>query len=372
MELLTKNSIKLIKEMNLIKNKYEKTDYKISKNNYFNQIKQKVIHIYKYFDDYFENKINELNIEKSNNHLNDNSYFIGTSIRNKIKNLQNNYKVNINNIELHFITNKNLTKKIKKKIKTIIKVISTIKKLFNNEKNYQSIIIYDINENKQLPKKKNSIIGPGNCNSGYCNVIKELNKNGSIVLYRNEELLKVLIHESIHANFIDFEIIVNQEHQNMDKKICTDYNILLNETFTETFACLLNCIFIHYYTNLNIDKIYNNEVKYMKYIFNHLMNFYNIEKIDNILVIDGCKRYFKQSTNVFSYYVLKTLNYLYMNDFLKIMKKCSNNYYKMNHNFNKIYIDFVFKNIHGLDKYIKKEVFKNRKFKLSLYELKLD
>ena len=54
------------------------------------------------------------------------------------------------------------------------------------------------------------------------------------------------------------------------------------------------------------------------------------------------------------------------------MKKCSNNYYKMNHNFNKIYVDFVFKNIHGLNKYMKKEVFKNRNFKLSLYELKLD
>jgi len=371
MELLTKDSIKLLKEIEGIKNKSEKTDYKISKNIYFNQLKKKVIHIYQYFDDYFENKMNKLNIEKNNNHLNDNSYFIGTSIRNKIKKLQNSYKVNINNIELIFITNKKLTKNVKRKIKTILKVISTIKQLFNNEKNYQSITIYDINENKHLPNKKNSVIGPGNCNSGYCNVVKEVNKNGSIVFYRNEELLKVLIHESIHANFIDFEIIMNQEHQNMDKKICTNYNILLNEAFTETFACLINCILIHYYTKFNIDKIYNNEVKYMKYIFNHLMNYYNIEKMDNILVIDGCKKYFKQSTNVFSYYVLKTLNYLNINDFLKIMKKCSNNYYKINHSFNKIYVDFVFKNIHDLDTYIKKEVIKNKKFRLSLYELKL-
>ena len=53
----------------------------------------------------------------------------------------------------------------------------------------------------------------------------------------------------------------------------------------------------------------------MIYIFNNLMNHFKIENIQDILVIDGCKKYFKQSTNVFSYYVLKTLNYLFINNF---------------------------------------------------------
>ena len=372
---LNKNSLKLIKYIENLKNIYfnNKINFKISKNNYFNDIKKKFIIFYKFFKKYFKNKDenNELHIEQLNNHLNDNSYFIGTSIRNKIKILRNNYKIKVNNIELNFITNKKLNKSIKNKIKILLIIISTVKKLFNNNNNYQLITIYDINENKHLPSKKNSIIGPTNCNSGYCNLIKEFNKNGPIVLYRNEELIKVLIHELIHANFIDFEIVTNQEFINIDKKICTDYNILLNEAFTETLACLLHCIYIHYETKINIDKIFNNEVKYMIYIFNNLMNHFKIENIQDILVIDGCKKYFKQSTNVFSYYVLKTLNYLFINNFLKIMNECSNENYVVNNKFNQIYIKFIFKNLNELNLYIKKEKINSKKFKLSLYEISI-
>ena len=101
------------------------------------------------------------------------------------------------------------------------------------------------------------------------------------------------------------------------------------------------------------------------------MNYYDINKINDILINNGCKKYFKQSTNVFSYYVLKTLNYLYIYDFLKIMEKHSTYYSINNFNYNKIYIDFVFKHIYNLDKYIQSIHLKDKKIRLALYELKI-
>ena len=363
MNTLTSNSLKIINDINNKKNDI----IKLSNNNFFNKLKSNFIKIYKKYD----NNIKNIEINKIKNELNENSYFVGESIRKKIKKLKNGYLVKINNIEISFFSNKSLSI-VRKILLKKIKIVSSLKKLFNRENATQQITIYDINEKKKLPNKNNLTIGPCHCNSGYCNVIPSENKNGSIVLYRNEELIKVLIHESIHGNFIDYSIITNQYKSNMDKKICTNYNILLNESFTETLACLINIILVNYYTKINIDTIFKNEVKHMINIFVKIINHYDINKMDDIIVKNGCKKYFKQSTNVFSYYILKTLNYIYINHFLKIMKKNCNNYYAINNNsFNEEYINFVFNKINNLDKYIYKRKIKNKSLRLSLYELKI-
>ena len=373
MEYLTKESlnyIKLIHEKKLTNITKLLKISNLDKNKYFLQLKTNFLKLYKKYNDFIEKLELKKYITLKDNKLSDNSYFIGQTVRNKILKLKKCYIFKLDEIEINFIKNKSIYFVIKK-LKIILKIVYTLKELFHRKKAYQTITIFDVNHSKKLPNKNKDTIGPNNCNSGYCNVIKDTIKNGSIVLYRNEELIKVLIHESIHANFLDYEIISNQYKSNMDDKICTKYNILLNEAFTETLACLLNIIVVHYYTKIDIDTLFKNEVYYMVYIFNNLMNYYDINKINDILINNGCKKYFKQSTNVFSYYVLKTLNYLYIYDFLKIMEKHSTYYSINNFNYNKIYIDFVFKHIYNLDKYIQSIHLKDKKIRLALYELKI-
>lgn len=371
MSILSKKSINMIEDMNKNKNNTLKLD-KLSKNKYFNNLFNKILKIYKSYDEILT--LDNININNCNINISDDSYFIGTSLRNNMKNLKNKYIINFNNIQIYFITNKD-SKKIKIKILKLLKVILTIKKLFDREKASQKITIYDINESKRLPKKDNSIIGPGNCNSGYCNVLYHQNKNGDIVLYRNEEFYKVLIHELIHSNFIDYGIIMKQKDIHMDNKICTDYNILLNEAFTETFSCLINMTLVHYHTNIKIDEIFKNEVKLMITNFNKIMHHFKIKRMKDIIVDNGCKRYFLQNTNVFSYYILKTINYLNIDNFLKIMSNnCDKNYSINNLNYNEEYVKYVFKNIYFMDKYIKKKDtshIKDTKIRLSLYELSI-
>ena len=75
MNTLTSNSLKII---NNIDNK--KIDIiKISKNKFFNKLKSDFIKIYKKYD----NNIKNIEINKIKNNLNENSYFVGESIRKK-------------------------------------------------------------------------------------------------------------------------------------------------------------------------------------------------------------------------------------------------------------------------------------------------
>jgi hypothetical protein len=363
MNILSKDSIKLLINN---KNNYKLKVNKISKNKYFQKLKDRLIIIYGN-----EIIIENIKISKMDYKIVDDSYFVGKSIQNKMSGLKYSYKIEYENININFITNKNLNI-VKKRINKVIKIIKTIKDFFGRNNAYQQLIIYDINEKKKLPKNNNETIIPDNCNSGYCSVLYNDKKNGDIVLYRNEEFYKVLIHELMHANFVDYQIIINQNKSNMNKKICTNYNILLNEAFTETFSCLLNMIIIHHETKINIDIIFKNEVNFMLKTYNKLLKYYNITKIEDIIVKNGCVKYFKQKTNVFSYYILKFLNYLYINDFLKLMEKYTNkNYIVNNGTFNKEYVKYVFKNIYSLNKFIKKDNIKDRGLRLTLYELRL-
>ena len=358
-------------DTDILINKYKKIrlieKIKITNSKYFCSLMNNFINLYSFY----ENNIKNIDIEISNIHLNDNSNFIGKSIKTKMDKLKYIYHAEYNNIDLYFVTNKKI-ENINKFIINKLIIISTLKSLFNRKKSYQKITIYDINEKKNLPKKDNEIIGPTNCNSGYCHVIYDSNKNGDIVLYRKEELIKVLIHESIHANFVDYNIIINQRLSNLNKKICTKYNILINESFTETLACMLNMILVSYHSKCDINLIFNNELNFMIKTFTKLMNYYNITKIEDIIVKEGCRRYFKQNTNVFSYYILKTINYLNIETFLNLMDKNTNKFYTIKtKSFITKYVNFVFDNIFFMNKFIKKQKITDRNLRLSLYELRM-
>lgn len=89
-------------------------------------------------------------------------------------------------------------------------------------------------------KKKtpiNTIFTPEHVNSG---VTISDGIDGEIWVYRKEEMYKVLVHEIIHFLNID-----SKEHLNEDifiSKFCAFKSLNINETFTDSIACLFNII----------------------------------------------------------------------------------------------------------------------------------
>jgi len=347
-----------------------KTINKLNKNKYFNQIKNRFIINYKKNEKEIQNKIKIK--EKKLNTIQD-SYFISPIFLNEIKNLKFGYECEYLNNKIEFYTQKIIKNKIPNKLNTMFIIIQTIKDLFNRSYCSQKVIFYDLYNKKKLPTKKEDFINQENCNSAFCTVIYNEKKNGDIVLFRNEELIKVLIHELLHANFVDYKIIHSNYQYELTNDICTSYSILINEAFTETLSSLLNMIYISLKTELTINIIYENEYNHMIYIFNKILNHYNIKEIQDILKNNGCKKEFKQKTNVFSYYVLKMLNYMFIDEFLNLVKKCTNNNFIIdNELFNQYYIEFTLKHIEQLNKIIyKQKKIKGKNIRLTLYELKL-
>lgn len=112
-----------------------------------------------------------------------------------------------------------------------------------------------------------------------------------LMIWRREELNKVLIHELIH--YFDLDI---QNEDKLDDIIKhkigqVNYPVLVNETITEIHAQFLHSIFItsklnnNYFNNFKI--IYQYELIFSWYQFSKIMNFYNIKKFSKQNLINN-------------------------------------------------------------------------------------
>jgi hypothetical protein len=370
MDLLNKSSKKCILESDKLKNILKKLKIPIiNKNSFFKKIQKEFIYYYQ--QNYKKINQNSIQLNDLNKISNNDSYFIAEKFQKKIKELKYCYVFHYENNIIYFKSNKKIIKKIPKKIIYMFIIILTLKDLFQRSHCSQQIIFYDLFDKKSIPLKKNSYIDQENCNSAFCTVQYDEKINGPIVLFRNEECLKVLIHELIHGNFIDYQIIHGIGVKEMSSKICTKYPILLNEGFTETFASLIHMIFISYITKININTIFENELLHNVVIFNTLINYYKIDKIQDILVSHGCVSEFKQKTNVFSYYIIKIINYLNINNFLTLFKDHCHKNYKIDKSFNLLFVKFINQKIEKMNDYIIKNKNKSNSLKLTCYELNL-
>ena len=233
---------------------------------------------------------------------------------------------------------------------------------------------------KQIKKKKfpikHKILGPNEINSGLT-ILDLQKKNGNIILYRKEEVLKVLIHELVHSNLIDQKLIFSHNNNYFNKLICVNYDIVINEAFTEFFALILNIFYINIVNNLkrnDLNIMFNNEIKYSFYISSKIFKYYNINNINEIIKNNNnCKITFLQNTNIFSYYILKKI---LLKDHLiigEILDKYSENYKINDRVCIKKIIDILITNIEQMknNKYNTFDFYKNNSLRLCLYELKL-
>ena len=134
MNYLSNNSKKLLKELNNLKIDLDKTE--IKKNKFFNNLNNKIISIY---SNIIINE-NNLNIITKKSEIIEDSYFISDSLKNKMLNLKIEYVITYENNLIIFKTNKKFNN-IKKKIIHSLKIIISLKSLFNRLKASQKITI---------------------------------------------------------------------------------------------------------------------------------------------------------------------------------------------------------------------------------------
>ena len=268
-------------------------------------------------------------------------------INNEIKyKYEINYKYNNKKINIQYFSKEKNKKKI---IKLILKRVLFMYNITNKFINI-NLIIYDTPYQKRF-----SCSNHKNCDKlNTINVNSGFSYTNNIVIFRKEELLKLVIHEMIHALDVDVKYENNQNKDELLNMFCIDKtNVLINESYVETWATILNVFMVLYEKNivkLDLFKKYlKDEQIFGMYQSSKLCKYYNINKFDLIYKINNiCKIKMEDNVNIFSYHIIKTVNLSNINEFIKIFRHKK---YIMDKTYNyKDYIMFIIKYFKTIDK----------------------
>lgn len=193
-----------------------------------------------------------------------------------------------------------------------------------------TLFFYFTSLKKILPENNIHIIGEHHVNTGFtytCPAISE------IVIYRNEEWFKVLLHETFHNFGLDFS---DMNTEKCNKKILSIFQVEsevnLYEAYTEFWAETLNAVFCSYFSSIedNIEEYIEN--CYILFTFEKTYGFFQLVKTLTFMGLTYKDLYssssdilrktlYKEGSNVLSYYVLKTILFSNFNSFLNWSNK---------------------------------------------------
>jgi hypothetical protein len=188
---------------------------------------------------------------------------------------------------------------------------------------------------KKLPPK-NSLLTSEHINSGVTFRISDT--YSKIIVYRQEEMPKVLLHEIIHGINVDFDYIDISHEESLMKLFCKESKLTINETLTDSLTCLLNTIIYTMFENRHNPKKFlkrvranwRKEYSFMKAqcykITSHMDYSEAISKKCTTLKL-------KEGTHALAYYVLKAVILSNLNMYLKFItgKKSKDNFIKLIH-----------------------------------------
>lgn len=146
----------------------------------------------------------------------------------------------------------------------------------------------------------------------------------NIIVFRKEEMIKVLTHEMIHAFNIDAKYI-----SEYDEMFLNDYfsihckSVTINESFTDALAVLINTVvFSHLKRKEDFDKEFRKNLRleqdHMKKQACKVLKFYGYRKEKGKLLID---RPICEKTHTISYYVVKSIVYSNFSEFCNLLEK---------------------------------------------------
>lgn len=196
------------------------------------------------------------------------------------------------------------------------------------------IFIYLTDFEKMVPNSPLEEIHPVHVNSAYSDVCVT---NSEIVIFRKEEWTKVLIHELFHNYGLDFSKI---NYDNLKKNIKDIFPIntdcQLAESYAEFFAEIINVALTTFYLNDTPEPTaYLKNAHYLLF-YERLFSLFQSVKIlntiglsyENLYKRDEASEslrnniYYKENTNVFCYFVVKSILLYNCDEFLSV---CYNN-----------------------------------------------
>lgn len=198
-----------------------------------------------------------------------------------------------------YLNNRNDMKEVLLYIRPLFSLIRFMSNVYRDDK--MNAHIYFTKLKKLLPD--NNVFDVENVNSGFTNLLGDR----YIVVWRKEEWLKVLIHEFIHFYDIDGKNVkfINSFDQ---MGLCLESNkvLLLNEAITDFIAIHLLSSLQSFLFNLDYKNTLEKQIECVYDVCKRVLKHAGFTKPSDIKS-DKCPVKLKETTNVMSYYVIKSV-----------------------------------------------------------------
>jgi hypothetical protein len=200
--------------------------------------------------------------------------------------------------------------------------ISMVGQLANQECSEKlDVYFYMTPFKKERPRDADDILSAIHVNTG---LTRNCETHGEIVVYRSEEWFKVFVHESMHNFNMDFiDLDLREANHQLRQCFCIPHgDILLFETYTESWARIINVMFDSYFQKPTLSAAISTsgsrehfirDVR-EKLVKNSLFHVYQIVKALDVMKLkysditsenmDVCRKRYKEDTNVYAYYIL--------------------------------------------------------------------
>jgi len=189
-----------------------------------------------------------------------------------------------------------------------------------------TIYLYMTKFKKEMPVSSTELLSPDNVNTG---LTRRCATDNEVVIYREEEWFKVLIHELIHSFGLDFH-----SSNDMRGELNAIFNVkseyIFEEAYVETWARILNCAICCFHAKdmtgfddflLSLNFTLQLERIYSLYQCDKILRSMNL-RFKNILKKTSNSSHFREETNVFCYYVISGI---LMNNYGDFINWCATN-----------------------------------------------
>jgi hypothetical protein len=187
-----------------------------------------------------------------------------------------------------------------------------------------TVYFYFTNFQKLLPIGKKVVLDRIHVNTGFT---RNCSKQNEIVIFRKEDWFKVFIHESFHCFNLDFSHNYNDACSvKMQELFAINAKIYLFEAYTEFWANILNILFCSFIVNgeKNAQTAVNTALMFIEleksfslFQMVKILNYMGLSYRNLILKDTAYNATYIENTNVFSYYIIKTIMLLNFQEFLQ-------------------------------------------------------
>jgi hypothetical protein len=253
-------------------------------------------------------------------------------------NKQVNYTLNYNEFQVNFKMNSSLKDKTRRIIVNDILYRSLILQAMNPsniEKKTIDLELFSSKYTKQLPMVKGDVCGPDNINSGVTTYYYDKHINNKTMVFRKEEMKKLVLHELIHNLGYDFVTLTITFNAHLYFNISPHQKITINEAYTESIACIINCMISSYEINHRKNfKLFSDflvyEMTFSLFQTAKILLHYGFDSAEDFIRPYNKSDKFKQNTSVFSYFFVKTGLLFSLSKFADFLKKYADCFYITN------------------------------------------